>query len=176
MRLWAVLVAGLTALTGAGAAAAAGKQSESSALTHCHADERPIYSCRFGARIGSLCLGENTLSYRYGPLRRPEIDLRSGPDWSNVRFGQRHSQAFSQIHVRLARGPYSYVVHFGEAGRLSEVPGKRISGIAVLKDKQTIADLACRGSALVDPAPLLRIHEAAPIGWEGEDEAFDYYF
>ena len=102
----------------AGASAAGGTAMDQRGATHCAKAERVVYSCAFGRKLVSLCLGKQSLHYRFGPLGRPELDLASAPDWSNVRTHQLYSNAFAQEHVRISRGSISYLVHFGEAGRL----------------------------------------------------------
>jgi hypothetical protein len=177
--MWrAVLVLVLAAAAGTGTAGAAGKSRQ--AVSHCAGQERVVYSCSFGRKMASLCLGKRSVHYRFGLAGRPEIDLASTPGWSNVRTHQLYSNAFAQEHVRISKGAISYLVHFGEAGRFSDVPGMRISGIVVLDGAgKALADLHCKGRALIDPRTFGEIALSAPPGWEGGEEPngpFDGYF
>ena len=177
----AALALALTALSGlTGSVLAAPGRGAPNAGSHCRNGEAVVYSCRFGAKTGSVCLGANSIHYRFGPLGRPEIDLASAPDWSNVHPLELYSQSLAQKHVRMNRGPISYVVYFGEAGRLSDVPGRRISGITVMRGTDRIlGELACPGAGRFSPDAYARIGDAAPAGWEGGEAAggaFDGYF
>lgn len=150
------------------------------APSHCAVGQRAVYSCRFGAKIGSLCLGNRSLHYRFGPLGRPEIDLASAPDWSNVHTHRLYSHALAQNHVRMTRGSINYIVHFGEAGNLSDVPGKSMSGLVVVDGRgNALADRTCKSGAWINADAFLDIPRNAPPGWEGDetpDGPFDDYF
>lgn len=174
----AILLAALTGSTGDVLAAPGPARPASTG--HCRDGEAVVYSCRFGAKTGSVCLGTKSIHYRFGPPGRPEIDLASLPDWSNVHTLELYSQALAQKHVRISRGPISYVVYFGEAGQLSEVPGKRISGITVMRGTDRIlGELACPGGGSFAPGPFGKIRDAAPASWEAGEASggtFDGYF
>lgn len=166
----------------AGNVVAASGITEPAARSHCGNHERIVYSCRFGRKTASLCLGSKSIVYRYGRLGRPEIELASAPDWSNVHIGMLYSQALSENHVRITRGPISYTVRFGEAGQLSDIPGTIISGISVVRGSDTdhpIASHECKGAARIDSAAFLDIPRSAPSGWGGEEQpggSFDGYY
>lgn len=131
------------------AGAAAGRKP---APSHCAAGERVLYSCAFARGIGSLCGGAQTVHYRFGPQGKPQIDLASLPDWSNVRTGEVRGQGNGyQRHVRLIRGRFHYLVYEGVNGDLTEAPGWRYSGIEVLEGTEgenALASLRCPHAAV----------------------------
>jgi hypothetical protein len=173
-------VIGRAALALVLAAAAGAGTASRPAASHCNAQEQVIYSCQFGRKTASLCLGTQSLHYRFGPIGKPEIDLANTPDWGNVRTNQLYSNAFAQNHVRISKGAINYLVHFGETGSLSDVPGKRISGVVVLDGPdKVLAELSCKRGARINSGAFQDISRSAPASWEGgEDQGgpFDAYF
>lgn len=139
----------------------------------CSAGERVVYACRFGARLGSVCLGKSSLHYRFGPAGRAAIDIASAPDWSNIHTGSNRSQGgLNQTSLRFTRGTVHYVVHAGETGALNENPGRRISGITVFEGangEMQLADLACRSGAGFHAGALNALQAAAPRQWRGDE-------
>ena len=139
----------------------------------CQVGERVVYSCRFGGKLGSVCLGRKSIHYRFGRGNRPELDLANTGDWGNVHVGGNRSQGgLNQDHIRFTNRDTHYVVHSGETGSLNERPGRRFSGIAVLRGssgQSTVADLKCKAGAAFDSAAFPAIASAAPKGWDGEE-------
>ena len=165
---------------GTSAAPAPAENARVAGASHCRNGERIVYSCRFGRKTGSVCLGANSLHYRFGPLGRPELDLSSLPDWSNIHIGGNRSQAgLNQNHIRFTKLDTHYVVHAGETGQYNERPGFRISGIVVLKGasaENQIASLSCRGGKQFSDDAYRDFTNAAPDtwdGWEADGGSFD---
>ena len=116
--------------------------------TQCRAGETILYSCRFGRAVGSACLGAPGIHYRFGPEGRPAIDLANDADWNNVHIGfVTGGGGGHQSHVRFTAGRHHYIVFESQAGPLTDIPGQRWSGIAVLAGDDglnTIALHECR--------------------------------
>jgi hypothetical protein len=120
----------------------------SAPASQCRAGEKPIYSCRFGKSLGSVCAGPGLVSYRFGPPGRPTIDIASDRDWSNVRRGGvTGGGGGSQQHLRFTRAGHHYIVFWGAAGEYTRIPGKHWSGIHVRRGDRELATLACRDGA-----------------------------
>jgi hypothetical protein len=142
--------------------------------SHCTAQERVLYSCVFPRGIGSLCGGADSVHYRFGPRGKPQIDLGSLPDWSNVHTGDLRGQGNGyQRHVRISRGAIHYLVYEGVNGDLTEVAGRRYSGIEVLEGETSLASLQCPHRAASDLGDAL-LAERAPA--EDADGPFDMWF
>jgi hypothetical protein len=156
---------------GIGAAPARTKPVKVPAQSHCRNDERVLYSCRFGRKTGSVCLGRNSLHYRFGLLGRPELELSSSPDWRNIHIGGNRSQlGLNQNHIRFTNLDTHYVVHAGVTGQHNERPGFRISGIVVLKGSSAdhqIASLDCKAGKQFSADAYRDYTNAAPDSWDG---------
>ena len=139
----------------------------------CAGGERVVYSCRFGTKLGSVCLGRNALRYRYGKPGKPEIEVSSTPEWSNIHTGGNRSQGgLNQDYVRFTNGQTHYVVHVDETGSLNENPGRRSSGIEVLQGDAapaTIAGLSCRSRSGFRTDAWLALNRSAPEDWDGAE-------
>jgi hypothetical protein len=169
-------VAALLATAGSAAHPARAGHSASAASpspNHCAGGERVVYSCRFGRRIGSVCLGGKVLHYRFGPPGHPAIDVASNAAWSNVHRGANRSQGgLNQDSLRFTNGLTHYVIHAGETGSLNENPGKRISGLVVLQGaggEREIASLTCRAGSGFNWQALDALGNATPQGWDGAE-------
>lgn len=139
----------------------------------CTGGERVVYACRFGAKLGSVCLGRSSLHYRFGPAGRPEIDIASAPDWSNIHTGGNRSQGgLNQDSIRFTSGMTHYVVHQDETGSLNEAPGRRSSGIEVLRGmqgEQSLASLSCKARTRFNWQAFDALRDAAPKDWDGSE-------
>lgn len=150
--------------------------------TQCKPGETVVYSCKFGKSVGSACMSATSLSYRFGPAGHPTIEIRSNADWSNVHLGGHYSNALAQDYVRFTSNGYAYVIHDSEAGSLSDVPGKRFSGIAVVHGKSDVANLECHGRPVRLESWSSRVFDRATAATHGradlhdEDPRFDIYF
>lgn len=142
--------------------------------SHCTGAERVLYSCAFARGVGSLCGGTDSVHYRFGPRGKPQIDLPSLPDWSNVHTGDVRGQGNGyQRHVRISRGRFHYLVYEGVNGELTEVAGRRYSGIEVLDGEATVASLHCPHRAVSAFGDALLAERAAS---EAADGPFDMWF
>jgi len=172
--LLALAVSTLGSAGGADPASPIANAGHRTVPSQCATAERILYSCEFPRGVGSLCAGGDGVHYRYGPLGKPRIDLASLRNWSNVRSGYVRGQGNGyQRHVRVSRGHTSYVIYEGANGDLSDSPGIRYSGIAVLDGENTVATLSCPGRsvlALDDPLLSRRVAE------EATDGPFDAWF
>lgn len=167
----AILLAVLFGTGNAGSLPTVAAQARPTSL--CRVDELIVYSCRFAKKLGSVCLGQGTLAYRFGRPSKPEIAIENAPDWSNVHTGANYSQAgLTQQHIRFTKGAIHYVVHAGETGSLNETPGRRISGIVVLggtDGTRNLADFDCREGSGFAAGSFGRITQTAPDGWDGSE-------
>ncbi|HKX88091.1 MAG TPA: hypothetical protein VJM13_02690 [Sphingopyxis sp.] len=99
----------------------------------CRAGETPVYSCRFGRKIGSVCGGAKSVTYRFGSAAKTEMEIASKPNWSNVRLGfVTGQQGGHQSHIRFTRGDTHYIVFEGANGQAAINPGHSYSGIAIV--------------------------------------------
>lgn len=139
----------------------------------CANDERVVYTCRFGVKLGSVCLARNSLHYRFGPHGRPELHIASTPDWSNIHTGGNRSQGgLNQDYIRFTNGMTHYVVYVDETGSLNENPGRQSSGIEVLQGssgENALASLTCRSPASFDGSAYDDLAKAAPKDWDGAE-------
>lgn len=108
--------------------------------THCAPSERIVYSCEFSKQaVVSVCEGSGELAYRYGPLGKPDLQLVSDGGYGNVSFGWLRGQGNGfQKSLRFANGEYSYTVYSAVAGDLSDIPGRRTSGLVVTKGTEAV--------------------------------------
>ena len=166
-------VAALLATIGSAARPAQASRIAPSAPSHCAAGERVVYSCRFGAKLGSVCLGRSSLHYRFGPAGHPAMDLASTPDWGNIHLGGNRSQGgLNQDTIRFTLGTTHYVVHQDETGSLNENPGRASSGIEVLQGvsgERQLASLSCKARSRFNWQAFGVISDAAPKGWDGAE-------
>lgn len=165
---------GLVALVGgASAEPASTRPVRSDAASHCRPGERVVYTCQFGKKLGSVCLGRQSLYYRFGPKGRTELDISSLPDWSNIHIGGNRSQAgLNQNHIRFTNRGTHYVVHAGVTGQLNERPGVRISGITVLggeTGETELASLSCKAGKQLSADTYRDLTNAAPDTWDGDE-------
>lgn len=174
-RLLAPMAASIVALTALAGAAPASRPEPSRG--HCGPGETVVYSCRFGARTGSVCAQEHSgpgrIAYRFGALgKAPELAIPSSPGWENIHVGGNRSQGgLNQDHIRFTNGDTHYVVHSGVTGSLNEEPGRRVSGIAVLRgpDAEQIGSLQCRLSTLIQSSDFSDLSRIAPSEWDGAE-------
>ncbi len=165
-RLAATLGVAAMMATG-GSAARPARQGEANL---CTSAERVVYSCQFGTRLGSMCLGRKSIHYRFGKLGRLGLNLASTPSWSNIHTGGNRSQGgLNQDSIRFTRSTTHYVVHAGETGSLNENPGRRMSGIVVLEGEREVANLACKARSPFHAEAFGAIGNAAPKGWNGAE-------
>lgn len=143
--------------------------------SQCRTGENVVYSCRFGAAVGSLCGSKGKLSYRFGPPGRPAIDIASDARWSNVRTATITGSGGFQHHIRFTRDGFDYIVFYAIAGQYAEVPNKSWSGIHVGRGDRDVRDLACRGRPTMPPPGLGDLDRFLPAGVPSIEEPDDRY-
>jgi len=100
----------------------------------CRRSERVIYACNFGDRRVAVCATDNRLSYRFGDARRTDLEIDSRPGHVRAHTGGVVGGGGGrQEHIRFSNNGYQYIVHSMEAGSLTDIPGKRISGVTVVR-------------------------------------------
>lgn len=99
----------------------------------CRRSERVIYACNFGDRKVAVCATDSRLSYRFGDARRTDLEIDSRPGHVRAHTGGVVGGGGGrQEHIRFSNNGYQYIVHSMVAGNLTDVPGKRISGVTVV--------------------------------------------
>jgi hypothetical protein len=131
----------------AGAAAIAASPAQAAVPpepTHCKAGETVVYSCPFGLQTASVCAAPGALAYRYGQIGAPRIeavgDGAGGPARMATVTGGGGGR---QLSLRFARQGRTYVIYSADYGSLTEVPGRRESGVVVLRDHQVSDTYVC---------------------------------
>lgn len=139
-----------------------------------------LYSCSFAHGQGSVCAAPGRIAYRYGPAGRPAIDIASTPDWKNIHVGRIVGGGGGyQNHVRFTAAGHDYVVFEAVAGELTDVPGKRWSGIHVEHSGDELTTLTCRRERAT-AKDLRQAEDFAPTGArsgiEEDDPRFEAWF
>jgi hypothetical protein len=103
-----------------------------------------MFSCKTGAKYVSVCSGPHSFNYRFGALEKPEIEVRStGDDGKVFQSGAVGGGHGSEQSIRFVQGEYSYIVSSGEAGDLTDAPGKQWSVLTVERGHTVIASHKC---------------------------------
>ena len=114
--------------------------------THCHADEKPFFSCEVGKKTVSLCgTGPDgaisMLSYRYGGLDKVELEFSatspSGPHFLATVEPVAPRAVIQQVW--FDRGEITYLMHACEGG---DCPYG--GGLAVLRGNRVLTNMKCR--------------------------------
>jgi hypothetical protein len=112
--------------------------------THCRPDEAVVYTCTFGPKTASVCATPAGLSYRYGRLGSPELEVTGdgagGPARSAVIVGGGGGR---QDSLRFASAGRNYVVYSATYGTLTADPGRRESGVVVFRGYEVAHMLGC---------------------------------
>jgi hypothetical protein len=134
------LVAGAAVIAAAPQASAAPPEPR----THCKAGETVVYTCPYGLQTASVCAAPGVLIYRYGQIGAPRVeavgDGAGGPARLATITGGGGGR---QVSLRFARQGRTYVVYSAAYGSLTEVPGRRESGVVVLRDHQVSSTYTC---------------------------------
>lgn len=100
----------------------------------CRRGERVIYACDFGDRQVAVCAAEDRVSYRFGDARRTDLEIDSRPGHVRAHVGGvTGGGGGSQTHIRFSNNGYHYIVHSMEQGQLMAEPGRRSSGVTVIR-------------------------------------------
>jgi len=180
MRALAAALSVAALLCTTGSAAKPAQTARAAVPSLCNGGERVVYNCHFGAKLGSVCLGQHSLHYRFGPAGAAEIDVASLPDWRNIHMGGNRSQGgLNQDSIRFTNGMTHYVVHSDTTGSLNESPGRPSSGIEVLGGEQgerTLASLDCKARTRFNWQAFDAISGAAPKGWDSSADTPGFPF
>ena len=104
-----------------------------------------VFSCSFGLKRVEVLKVNGAYVYRYGnPAAAPDIELRSnGGDGKAYQSAVVGGGGGHEDTIRFIQNDYSYMVSSGEAGRLTDIPGKRWSVLTVEKGQKEVARHAC---------------------------------
>ena len=123
--------------------------------THCTANERIVFSCATDVKVVSVCASGDltqsggSLSYRFGPLGRPEISYpSSGAPRDVVKAGRWVFAGGGGAWLAFHRSPYRYIV-YSAIGR----GWHERAGLAVEKDGRLLTNLRCRGMPISELGP-----------------------
>jgi hypothetical protein len=93
-------------------------QAQAATSTHCTTHEQVVFSCAAGNKVVSVCasddLGQHngSLSYRFGPLGRPEISYPPPGESRNVvRAGRWVFAGGGGAWLAFHRPPFRYIVY-----------------------------------------------------------------
>lgn len=154
------------------AAALGGPSFAAAPATHCAAGEKVIYSCAFGHKVASICLAPKTVTYRYGPLGRPELEIASngadGRVFQDVIMGAGGS---SEDSVRFVNNGYNYLIYVETRGALADPPNTISSAVEIYKGTEPAATLTCQHT----DTHHLNLELPAFVPREPENGDFDSY-
>ena len=154
-----IALASAAALSSPGLAAAA-----RGAGTQCLPNETILYSGRFARAVGSVCLADDRVYYRYGPPGHPTIEIVSNDDWSNVHYGRiTGGGGGHQNHVRFTVGTENYVIFEGMYGDATAHPGQRWSGVYVGRDDLAGSRLGGRPRPFIADSWTYTLSSHAPL-------------
>jgi hypothetical protein len=134
---------------------AATHQPGFAAATQCAPNERVMFSCSVGAKIVSVCaagkLSSNTgsLSYRFGPQGKPEIDYPPASTWRGVtRSGMWTFSGGGGAWLAFHRDAFRYIVYTAVGRGWGEK-----AGLAVEQNGKLLANLPCKGKPVSELGP-----------------------
>ena len=142
-----------------GLALAASSSTDQSASAHearstlCKSSEKVLFACRAGVKVVSVCFGKGAYAYRYGVPGKLDIEILSnGADGKAYQSNVIGGEGGTGRNIRFVQSGYSYIVSSGEAGNLSDVPGKQWSILTVYKDHTELTHHDCKN---VNPQPAM---------------------
>lgn len=125
----------------------AASQTGLAAPTQCAPSESVIFSCAVGAKIVSVCgVGKlsstaGSLSYRFGPPGKPEIDYPPAGTWRDVtRSGTWMFSGGGGAWLAFHRDAFRYIVYTAIGRGWGEK-----TGLAVEQNGKLLANLPCHG-------------------------------
>ena len=175
----------LAALAGGVAFGPLGAAPDKVPANLCEIDEQPVFACKAGRSLASICVGREHATYRYGLPGSPSLAVTSTADWSNVHRGGVVGQGGGhQTHVRFTTGLIHYTVYAGLNGRLTDDPGRSYAGIDVSQGKggeTAIAAIPCDAGFWTSADWTEHLRAAAPLRFrdaldETTDGPFDGWF
>lgn len=112
--------------------------------TLCRPAERVVYACSLGRKVVSVCAAPGLITYRFGRPGRPELEIPATPASGVLHVGTVvGGGGGSQQSLRFSHAGVEYIVFSAVAGSLTDVPGKRWSGVYVARGERQLAALAC---------------------------------
>jgi hypothetical protein len=126
---------------------------QAATTTHCAKNERIVFSCATDHKVVSVCasgdLAHGSLSYRFGPVGRPEISYPSpGESRDVVKAGRWVFAGGGGAWLAFHRSPYRYIVYSAIGRGWHEK-----AGLAVEKDNHLLRNLRCRGTPISELGP-----------------------
>jgi hypothetical protein len=122
---------------------------------HCATNERIVFSCATDNKVVSVCASgdlaqyNGSLTYRFGPLGRPEISYPSpGESGDVVKAGRWVFAGGGGAWLAFHRSPYRYIVYSAMGRGWHEK-----AGLAVEKDGRLLTNLRCRGMPISELGP-----------------------
>jgi hypothetical protein len=140
-----VLNLSLFLVAGASAAPRLGVAASGPVATRCNSAERILYACKIKAVTVSMCATGNSISYRSGAPGRTDLEITSRAADALAHFGTLRGpgRGGQQTSVRFSNKGYEYVVYASIDGTGAARPGRRRSGVAVMKGDREVANLRC---------------------------------
>jgi hypothetical protein len=123
--------------------------------THCATNDRIVFSCATDHKVVSVCSSGDlsryggSLSYRFGPLGRPEISYPSSGEYRDVvKAGRWVFAGGGGAWLAFHRSPFRYIVYSAVGRGWHEK-----AGLAVDKDGRLLINLRCRGTPVSELGP-----------------------
>jgi len=112
----------------------------------CRASEQVLFDCQMDERIASVCRTGQAITFRFSSPENRSIQITSnGRDGRTHQFyirGGGHG-GFSR-GLRFSQDGVEFIPFFGRAGELTDVPGKRSSGLEIQKKHISLATHRCK--------------------------------
>ena len=138
----------------------AGRNSRAKAQSHCIADEIPVFTCKIGKKIASICaskvLNENSgyLQYRFGEKHKVELEIPPTENYKPALVGYKSATCASCYanYLRFTSGDFRYYV-FNASVRGQNDPKSGAStrhepsGVVVAKGDKFIFSRQCNTPA-----------------------------
>ncbi len=133
----------------------AAAQGQAATPTHCATNERIVFSCATDKKVVSVCASgdlaqdSGSLSYRFGPLGRPEISYPPPGEYRNVvKAGRWVFAGGGGAWLAFHRSPFRYIVYSAVGRGWHEK-----AGLAVDNDGRLLMNLRCRGTPVSELGP-----------------------
>lgn len=134
----------------------ADRSARAKAQSLCVADEIPVFTCRIGKNIASICASKvldesrGYLQYRFGTRNKVELDIPPKQTYKPPMVGYMNATCASCYanYVRFTNGEYRYYV-FNASARGPDDPRtgastrNEPSGVVVMKNDKTIYSRRC---------------------------------
>jgi hypothetical protein len=128
---------------------------EAATPTHCATNEQTVFSCVTDHKVVSVCASGDpahyggSLTYRFGPLGRPEISYASpGQSQDVAKAGRWVFAGGGGAWLAFHHSPYRYIVYTAIGRGWHEK-----AGLAVEKDGHLLTNRRCRGEPISELGP-----------------------